>query len=117
MKFILPKEMIPELLSGKIDWGGFFENRIKVKHDGKDCFIALCLSRKEESYFAEEGILCDIEYSLSDDSIYIGIYVSEYTFRQLLLGKMSLEEVLNKQRGYILEGPFRTDEEYKLIIN
>lgn len=117
MKFVLPKEMIPELLSGKIDGEGFFEDHIEFKHRGKNCHISLRPSEEEESYFAEEDILCDIEYSLFDDSIYIEIYVSEYTFRQILLGKMSLEEVLSKQRAYILEGPFRTDEDYKLVIN
>lgn len=116
MKFILPKEMIPELLSGRID-EGVFEDHIEFKHEGKDCHISLRPSEEaDESYFAEEDILCDIEYSIFNDSIYIDIIVSEYTFRQILIGNVSLEEVLNKQRGYILTGPFRSDEEYKLMI-
>lgn len=117
MKFVLPKEMIPELLSGKIDENGFFEDHIEFKHHGKDCHISLRPTNAYQEYdFIEHGIHCDIEFSVFTNSIYITIYVSEYTFRRILMGKISLEEVLRKQRAYSTAGPFRVDEEYKLVI-
>lgn len=116
MNISISEELLEKLKKGRIDSSGFYQTSIEFEQEEKKIRARIECSRHNEKYFENDlGHPADISINDYPDICFVAIYIPEKTFREVLMGEVSLKELIEKASYHSVNGPFRSDTQIRLV--